>query len=384
MRRVTFHVPFVPSRRRLNTNSPVKCSPRRRHGGMLLLIDNVPLQAAAWRELCHARRRLEKATRDLHRHEQIDEPGFRAWLGSTFPDLVSAIREFTQQIAAKSRIVQAVESESWISGRTPRSIWRRWQREAAQPASEDADPVPPAGGSDDSDGFDVNGGDPFDDETTRDIDSERQAFDALFEEFCAMNGLDPDDPVANAMRERAARMAGFDFGVAGTRSAPNPAREIYRRLVQQLHPDRGGAWTPQRAALWHQVQEAWEARDADMLARLESEWEIAADTLGPGSPLGRLRAALNEIQAARRDAERKVRQYRKTPAWRFSLTPPGARSQDGIHRELTEQRDVLRRELSHFETVIAAWERPMKRRRQRSRAHDWTAQPAFAFSFDVD
>jgi len=35
--------------------------------------------------------------RDLHRHEETDEPAFRAWLANTFPTLISAVRTLAQQ-----------------------------------------------------------------------------------------------------------------------------------------------------------------------------------------------------------------------------------------------------------------------------------------------
>src|SRR5437870_997580 len=63
----------------------------------LLIIDNRPLQAAAWTNLVQARKRLEKATRDVHRHEEVDTPLFRTWLTSTFPRLLSLVRALSEQ-----------------------------------------------------------------------------------------------------------------------------------------------------------------------------------------------------------------------------------------------------------------------------------------------
>lgn len=352
---------------------------------MLMVIDNGPLQAAAWSDLRAARKRLEKATRDLHRHEEIDDPGFRAWLGTTFPQLVTDLREFTQQVAAKSQIVEAVECEVWMSGRSPRAIWREWKRDAASPPETTAPPrdntdADPFGSWDMDDDDDPMFGD--DDTDPWNGTYARREFDAMFEDFCAAQGIDPSDPAARMMREAPADIFGFDLPSGSSNPAANDAREIYRRLVQHLHPDRGGEWTQKRAALWHQVQEAWAARDADMLARLEAEWEIAADTLGPASPVGRLQAALKEIHAARRDAERKVRQYRKTPAWRFSLAPPNARKRKDLQRALENDRAVLRRQLDELEAIIADWERPARKRRKRQRSRPPAPRRHAQFAFD--
>ncbi len=332
------------------------------------MIDNAPLQTAAWAELRAARRRLEKATRDLHRHEQIDEPKFHAWIGTAFAELITAVRELSLQAAAKARLVDAVRREAYASGRTPRAVWRAWQR-----GEHETPPAPARPGPEE----------PVDeDDDTPDHDrSESEIFEEVFAAFCARNGLDPDDPVAQRMRAQAARMSGIDPGPPPAPPVDHEARAIYRRLAQRLHPDRGGEWTPRRARLWHEVQAAWQARDGDMLARLEAEWEIAADTLGPKSAVGRLLAALAELHAARRDAERKVRAYRATPEWRFSLAPPDVRRQRALRRSLEEQRDFLRGELAQIEAVVARWERPEERRRRRRAAQAMTQGE---FSFDQD
>ena len=67
---------------------------RIRNQRALLIIEHRRLQSAAWAEFHTARKSLEKATRDLHRHEEIDCPYFESWLHRTFPLLVTQLREF--------------------------------------------------------------------------------------------------------------------------------------------------------------------------------------------------------------------------------------------------------------------------------------------------
>src|SRR5690606_29968200 len=94
----------------------------------------------------------------------------------------------------------------------------------------------------------------------------------LFED----EGIDRDDPFGAAFRDIARTLLGPD---SEQKNPAEDARAIDRRLVQHLHPDRGGQWTQARARAWEQTQEAWAARDADWLARLEAEWEVGADLL---------------------------------------------------------------------------------------------------------
>ena len=281
----------------------------------LLVVDNRPLQQAAWQQLLAARKRLAKATADLHRHENVDEPAFLAWTATTFPTLLTELRELAAQFAEKDRLIASVEDEAFCTGRSPAEVWFRRKNPPADSAAESAASAPPP----------PRAATPWDDlfgPGQPDKGAAQEPFgsaeyEKLMEEFFAEHGIDPDDPAAAGFRENIGGCLGFGSPTRPSAAAADPAREIYRRLVQQLHPDRGGEWTPARARLWHEVQRAWAARDLDWLSRLEVEWETAAEVIGPASPVGRLLAALREIAHARRDAARRVRAYRSHPAWRF-------------------------------------------------------------------
>lgn len=308
----------------------------------LLVIDNGPLQREAWDDLRHARKRLDKAAREMKRHEETDEPAFRAWLARLFPSLTSSVRELAQQVEARGRLVRLVQAEAFFTGRSPAAVWRAMQ-----------DPKP-AGIPEPEHGKEHDTEDKMSEEARR---------------FFERGGIDPDDSFAGGMdavpSRRSARAA------HETDPAVVDARTIYRRLVQQLHPDRGGEWTEARARLWDQVQEAWQSVDADWLARLEAEWEASTDALGPTSAIGRLRAALREIYAACRDVERRVRLYRKQPSWRFSLSEPSAAKREVMEQQLRDQEEILRYELAAIEEAIASWQRP--RRKRAARRREWSA-----------
>jgi hypothetical protein len=272
----------------------------------LLVIDHERLQAAAWAEFHTARKRLEKAARDLHRHEETDVPAYDSWLHRTFPLQLSALRELHAEVTAKTRRILSVRMQAAQHGGSHKRIWREQKAREANPEAfkrEDAD---------------------FDEE----------------EEFGARHEATQED---------------FEKA-AGPKPTPG-ARDIYRRLVQRLHPDRGGTWTTARAQLWHEVQRAWAAADADWLARLEVDWETANEVLSPTSALGRLRRGIEEIDAARRDTERKLREYRKAPQWRFTLRE---KQRSALHdrTEANFLHDVtfLRRQLDHLNATIAAWD----------------------------
>lgn len=274
----------------------------------LVIIDGRPLQHAAWSEFHAARKAAEKAARDLHRHEEIDTLAYERWLHGTFPQLVTTLRELHAEVMRKARDVHHAQFMASVTGRSVKKVWKENRADKAEERVPSPEPEPS----------------PHADYTQSDDDT-----------------FDPrPTPPAPA-------------------GATTDARDTYRRLVQHLHPDRGGEWTPAREHLWHQVQQAWAARDADWLARLEIEWDTANDQIGPDSSLSRLHRAIAELRAARRDTERKLREYRRSPAWRFTLSE---KKRPHFHRrlesELHEDLDALQRHLAYLNATIAAWESP--------------------------
>jgi len=303
------------STRRGSQNGARRAAPR--PGGKLMVIDHGRLQGAAWAEFHAVRKRLDKVARDLHRHEEVDVPAYDSWLHRTFPVLVTALRDLHAEVAAKSRQVQAVQRTSALYGGSLKRLWREQKLRAGKPPADEPE------------------------------------FDA-----------GDDDP--DAARRTEARLEDFEQASGPAPSAA--ARDIYRRLVQRLHPDRGGAWTKAREHLWHEVQQAWAAADADWLARLEVDWESAHEVVGPNSPLSRLQRAIEELHAARRDTERKLKEYRSSPQWRFTRSE---HYRPALHRRTEENfaHDLkfLQRQLDHLNATIASWEEDWTKAKPRPR-----------------
>jgi hypothetical protein len=295
----------------------------------LLVINHERLQDAAWAEFHTVRKRLDRAAGELHRHEEVDVPAYEAWLHRTFPLQVTALRELNEEVTNKARQIQAVQARAAHTGRSLKRLWQEEKQRAANPEAareRRRDPAP----------------------------------DAAEEE-------------TSGRRQEARRE---DFEGRATPGRTPAAREIFRRLVQRLHPDRGGAWTPARQQLWHEVQQAWAAGDSDWLARLEIEWETAHEVLGPTSPLSRLYAAIEELHAARRDIEHKLSEYRTSLAWRFTRSaarrPALARR---VEADLLKDFRILQRQLKYLDATIAAWDEDWTRAKSRPQSR-WR-RPAF-------
>ena len=278
----------------------------------LLVIDHERLQGAAWAEFLTARRGLDRVARELHRHEEIDLPAFNAWLHRSYPIEVTSLRELRAEVTAKAGRIRIVQVIAARTGGSLKRVWREQQKFPVDP-------------------------------------------NEFRRKFRAAREPDGDEEPEASARRHDARLE--DFAAAQKPSRTVAARDIYRRLVQRLHPDRGGGWSAPRQRLWHEVQQAWAADDGDWLARLEVEWETAHEVLGPRSPLSRLRSALEEIHAAWRDTEAKLHEYRPSLPWRFTVSAAKrvalARR---VEADFTRNFRLLRRQLSHLDATIAAWE----------------------------
>ena len=293
----------------------------------MLLIDDRPLREEVWQTLQELRRRLEEATRELHEHEEVDVPAFEAWKHRTFPLHLTALRELEREVFTKARRVQEAQARAAHTGRTVKRVWQEVQNAHGSPAGNRPRPA-----ADDEEG---------------------------------------------TSRRRQARIEDFF-----PKPAPKPARaarEIYRRLVQHLHPDHGGEWTPARQKLWHQVQAAWVAGDVDWLARVEVEWEAAHDVLSLQSPLSRLREAVEELRAAERDLEHKFDVYLGSSAWHFTRPETDQKKLERrVEIELGRDYRALRAQLRELNTKIELWEEDWTRPRPRERRPRNEAAPYHA------
>jgi hypothetical protein len=363
-RKPRFLPPFVPAS---STFSRPKKRPTAKASGVrpplasaLVLLNQGPLQRTAWAEYHTARKRHEKAARDLHRHEEVDSPAHERWLNQTFPVHLTDLRNLQEEVATKTQQVRLIRALSAYTGRSAKRLWAEFKENGGRMPEDGAEDRKRR----------TEDGEPNSDDARKASNHRPDSEDDFF-------GRDEPPPYRGRGQSAAGRLP-----PSAVRHNSPVARDIYRRLVQKLHPDRGGEFTPARKRLWHEVQQAWAEGDADWLARLEVELDSTADLgllglretdpLSIRSPLSRLRRAIAELQAARRDTERKLAAYRKTPPWRFTLT----KQQDKLMRrtlaQLEKDTEFFQRQLDHLNQTIAGWEEPsLGRTKARHTLPDW-------------
>jgi hypothetical protein len=175
-----------------------------------------------------------------------------------------------------------------------------------------------------------------------------------------------------AVREHVCRFEAEVLGNSGhagrpeSRAEKKPAvvpediriKETYRLLVRRLHPDLRADGDATVSAIWHDVQEAYEARNLDRLETLLALTEMA-DGAGAGrASLAQMRDAIAEIKRALRAVQRGMTEARRDPAWGFTRNPYRNKMEDEIRRDINRDLFDQRHVLAELKRRIDDWSRP--------------------------
>lgn len=354
----------------------------------IVLIDGTSLRKDAATECKRAMAKLDSARAQWHRFETEDRPAFERWLAGTFGALLTELRENARLIDEQEALIGDVEMEMmWGDYSNPRKAYAAVMKRRENPEPEDA--FDPRADGRDGEGSSKHGAaadaangangadkdfDPFDETASRSSREEERR--AMFKSFLEMVfGIDseqiPKKEYERLFAQFGANMFddktnGNPFGNPGKRKRPGDTgkeariKEIYRILVRRLHPDLRADNDAEVSEIWHDVQEAYEARNLDRMETLLALTEMAADANGGQATIGQMRGALAELKRALRSIQRSLRDAKQDPAWAFSVNTNRAALEKSIRREikadLAEQREVLAR----LQSTLKEWSRPRK------------------------
>ena len=301
--------------------------------------------------------KLEKARAELQRFEQEDRPSFGRWMAATFGALLTELRDNAHLIHEQEGLILDVETEMiWSNHRNPRKAYAAMMKRRERADADD-------------DFAEGDAFDPFEEMGTENPKEERRA---LFDDFVrSILGIDPEQmgnaDYANMFAEFEAKMFGKGPQVSPfqthDREKPSASREearikeTYRSLVRRLHPDLRADGDPTVSAIWHEVQEAYEARNLDRLETLLALTEMESGTNGQAS-LSQIRGALADFNRAFRAIQRSLGEAKRDPAWGFSRNPYHDPMEKRIRREMEESLSRQRRVLADLKETIDDWSRP--------------------------
>lgn len=350
-------------------------------------VDDGPLRHRASGDCKRAMARLENARAELRRFEQEDRPSFGRWMAATFGALLTELRENARVIYEQQALIEEVEMEMIISGHNnPRKAYAAVMRDRENPAGHgdfaDEEASREADGDQDGDAEEEEADDAFEEIGADTPEADRRA---LFDDFArSVLGMNPK---RMGKAQYANLYAEFEREMFGGPSQSSPVqprkpeapsvrqedtriREIYRLLVRRLHPDVRADGDATVSAIWHEVQEAYEARNLDRLETLLALTEMEGGTNGAHATLSQMARALADFNRAFRAIQRSVAQAKSDPAWGFSRNPYHGQIEKRIRRELEEALADQRCALSDLKRIVddfsRPWHPPAKRRRRQS------------------
>ncbi len=382
---------------------PPEKAPRRTRIRALVLIDDEPIRREALADYLALEREAATLRVQIERFETVDIPAYERWDATTFGPLLTELREISATLTEKQRLLYAIEDEMLWSNCSRIAAYRRVMKLINEPQTEageerdfsrerDAagDPEDPDfsgeaggmfGGSDLPPGVSAA-------EFDRMSAAEKRQFHAFFETMAelyeAMTGQ-PAPSLEEALAgDRARRTGGGNQRHAPPRSAASTQptanrgadriKELYRKVVRQLHPDANGEFAPRERELWHEVQAAYQARDLERLEAVAARVEIGGDAAASArTSVGVLLRITRELRAALQSVQRQLGMARKQPAWRFrekkgGLGPLETRRRRQLERALNESRHELSRATAILDDLARRAEKPRGKRRAKPTA----------------
>jgi hypothetical protein len=131
-------------------------------------------------------------------------------------------------------------------------------------------------------------------------------------------------------------------------------KEIYRRLVRRLHPDLRADGDATVSSLWHEVQEAYAARD---IARMELLLALSDLSNAPraSTTLSQMRSVLSDLTRSVRALELSLVEARREDSWNFARTGPSEDLQLRVERQLKHDLALRQQRLELLTGTIAGW-----------------------------
>lgn len=336
----------------------------------VMLVDGAPIRQKARRDYERVLRDLKQTRQELDRFENEDKPRYLQWLNRQFGSLLTALRETSQQLAAKEELVFEIESETFFTGASYGKAYQRVLKRRENPETAHAEfsdgqsSAPGRDGFDDeaSAGHDGDPTDPLEDELNAFFKEMDQAFEDIFE---------------GSSREK--RRSPRHKETAAKPSVPR-LKELYRAVVRRLHPDTQTEMTSQKLEWWHQAQEAYQKGDTEQLEVILSLCEIEERGTTAQTSVSLLARITRQIAGTLRAIKKHLGQCRHDPAWNFSQRTDRKQLGAQIQRHLEDDLVRLQRAVQSVESQLNRWAADAERiRSRRPRRKTQASQPEFLF-----
>ncbi len=366
--------------------------------GLPMIVDNEPVRRAARESYEIVRAQLEAVEQEIDAYWRQEFPAYQRWMHLNFGPELTDLREITLAAAAKKAFLDRIAyCEIWC-GMSRLRAYARVKNESEKTGSPGEGSWDPSGNSADDawedDRYGVN-------EDWSDLASEipnnlsteeeaelRIAYEMASEMFTEETCLDaPDFETFRNAIGFPGKHSGIGKGHANAER--ERLKKLYRRIARNLHPDRGGAFSPREQQLWHQAQDAYQSGDSRGLQIVLSHLETEGMSPAAHQTVSELVELTAETRLRISFLEDEVQSLQQQTAWCF--TQKNEKQLKRLHkrvgRELTNGLQDARNALASMDIELAGLEaaqnRALAKRKTSRRSKKEHAPDQIAFNFDT-
>ena len=316
--------------------------------GGLIALDTAKVRDQAMRVLQRAEQAFNELDQQLKEFETLEVQAFEHWKYERLGPWLSDLARVTQELDEADYHLAMAERESLRTGKPLWQAFQSWQRKQERrqqrQAAADAEPNP-------------------------EPDDRKAFFDALRKaakgsplgDLAEALGLDTD-PLPFDDEEATLPRHGDDHRAA-TKVKPD-VRNLYRQLCRLLHPDAAGPLSREQSELWHQVQEAYAARDTARLDTLLARVEHGVTSAARPRTVGEIRALAQHFRQAQARLRNLLTDARRHPAWQFRKRDLAnlARLEREFRRDIEHDLRAMAHRLAQIRAALAPRSAPAARR----------------------
>ena len=309
-----------------------------------MLIDSGSIRRKARRDYAKVLRDLDLVRAEAERFESEDKPQYAKWLNANFGALLTEIRELHDKLFHAQQLVDEVQQE-FVLGNY-RSILKAYKNVMHRRDHPEEVEQEEKLSEEEESAF-------------------RKACDEIFgEEDESYAGREPDES-RNGPRIPIAKQS-------------SRVKDLYRKLVRLLHPDKGAKRTAKEVEWWHLTQEAYQTGNIEQLELILTlvEIEEKGSNEASVSVLAQLTA---EFKKSLKALKRRIATFKKDIAWNFSKLTDFSTLLRITRVQLRADRDRLLWIVQRYESQIQSWETAsaVSGKRVRARRGSWQDEEWF-------
>ena len=310
----------------------------------VIRLDTHTIRQKALNNYKRAEREMDKLRSLLKRFHDQDVPGFRTWLHHNFGALLTRQRELAQAFNEKRALLEEIRHYCFVYGLSEveayrKVMWRHAHPEEAE--QEDRKEEEEArkhlgddGESEDDEDFDES--EIFDEEDFSSIP------DNEWEDFCdyyeSMSGIRP--PPRNRKP------------VNQDHPDSKSAKELYRTIVRQLHPDHHGHMTEARKNLWHEAQAAYQRNDVAALYNILARCDNGEAGIGGHSPVSLILRLTLQLKQTCRATRSDISRMKRDVAWDYENRSRNPRFVRDVRHDIEQGLKATESDLRQAEELL--------------------------------